>query len=52
MGKSYNDNTKQPKKPSGSKIIRIRYEEEEAERDIKNYTGVSFLTVLKENKED
>jgi len=52
MGKSYKDINKQPKKISASKHVRIQYEEDEAEQDIKTYTGQSFAMVLKKQEEE
>jgi hypothetical protein len=43
MGKSFKDTTKQPKKRSISKVLRVKYEEDEAEQDMSKYVGQSFM---------
>ncbi|MCI4435911.1 MAG: hypothetical protein JHC33_03765 [Ignisphaera sp.] len=45
MSKSFKDITKQPKKHSISKVLRVRYEEDEAEQDMSKYVGNSFLLI-------
>jgi hypothetical protein len=52
MGKSYKDATKQPKKTAINKVLRNQYDEEEAESDIKNYVGTSFLAVSKDEEKE
>jgi hypothetical protein len=52
MGKSYKDLNKQPKKIGAGKNLRVRYEEDEAEQDIKKYNGQSFSMVRKDEEED
>jgi hypothetical protein len=52
MGKSFKDTTKQPKKNTLSKVLRVKYEEDEAEQDMGKYIGQSFMMVKdKEEKE-
>ncbi len=52
MGKSFKDSVKQPKKHSASKVLRTRYEEDEAEQDMSKYVGNSFLLTTKEDEDD
>jgi hypothetical protein len=52
MGKSFKDTTKQPKKHTLSKVLRVRYEEDEAAEDMNKYVGQSFLMVKKDEEEE
>jgi hypothetical protein len=52
MGKSFKDTTKQPKKHTLSKVLRVRYEEDEAEQDMSKYVGNSFLLIKEDSDED
>ena len=52
MSKSYEENIRQHKKNNPSKVLRVRYEEEEAEQDIKSYLGNSFLILSKEESNE
>ena len=45
MGKSFKDTTKQPKKNTLSKVLRVKYEEDEAEQDMSKYVGNSFMLI-------
>ena len=52
MSKSYKENIRQHKKNNPSKVMLARYEEEEAETDLRNYVGTSFLTIIKHEDRD
>ena len=52
MGKSFKDTTKQPKKHTLSKVLRVKYEEDEAEQDMNKYVGQSFMMTRKDEEEE